>query len=257
LTGEERRIGLQHDLSRPKPTDRKSGVPLYLQLAAAIRQRIERGELPEGTLVPSLKILQSEFGVSRITVRQAMGRLEDEGLISRHKGKGTFVLSNGVERHWLHLRTHWESLLRELRLNSPTPIAVENPPPLPPLEPDVTAANDYVFLRSVQSRDDAKDPYAIVSVHLARQVYERDPQKFRTHSILPTLADMKDLIVTRARQTLLISSADPYTAGLLRVPLNTPTAEAHWIVLDDRRVAIYVGQVTYRGDCIKMMIDFL
>jgi GntR family transcriptional regulator len=232
-------------------------VPLYLQLAAAIRQRIERGHLPEGTLVPSLKTLESEFGVSRITVRQAMGRLEDEGLIVRQKGKGTFVLSNGVERHWLHLRTQWESLLRELRQNSPTPIAVDSPPPLPPLEPDVIAANDYVFLRSVQSRDDANDPYAIVNVHLAREVYDRNPQKFHTNSILPTLADMKDLLVTRARQTLLIGSADPYTAGLLRVPLNTPTAEAHWIVLDDRRVAIYVGHVTYRGDCIKMMIDFL
>jgi len=250
-------MNLQHDMSRPISTDRKSGVPLYLQLSAAIRQRIERGDLPEGSLVPSLKALQSEFGVSRITVRQAMDRLEDEGLISRHKGKGTFVISNGVERHWLHLRTQWESLLRELRQNSPTPIAVENPPPLPPLEPDVTAADEYVFLRSVQSRDNADDPYAIVNVHLAREIYDRSPQKFQTRSILPTLADMKGLHVTRARQTLLIGSADPYTAALLRVPLNTPTAEAHWVVLDERRVAIYVGQVTYRGDCIKLMIDFL
>jgi DNA-binding transcriptional regulator YhcF (GntR family) len=81
---------------------------MYLQLAAAIRQCIERGNLPVGSLVPSLKTLQSEFGVSRITARQAMDRLEDKGLISRHKGRGTFVISNGVERHWLHLRTHWE-----------------------------------------------------------------------------------------------------------------------------------------------------
>lgn len=248
---------MQHEISRPKSTDRKSGVPLYLQLAAAIRQRIERGDLSEGSLVPSLKALQSEFGVSRITVRQAMDRLEGEGLISRHKGKGTFVISNGAERHWLHLRTQWESLLRELRQNFPTQIAVDDPPPLPPLDPGVIAADDYIFLRSVQGRDNANDPYAVVNVHLAREVYERDPQKFQTRSILPTLADMKDLRVTRARQTLLISSADPYTAALLQVPLNTPTAEAHWVVLDDRRVAIYVGHVTYRGDCIKMMIDFL
>lgn len=248
---------MQHDVGPPKSIDRKSGVPLYLQLAAAIRQRIERGSLPEGSTVPSLKNLQSEFGVARITVRQAMDRLEREGLISRHKGKGTFVKSNGAERHWLHLTTQWESLLRELRHNLPTQIEIDTPPPLPALDQDAISADDYVYLRSVQGRDNANDPYAIVSVHLARDVYERDPQSFRSRSILPTLADMKDLRVTRARQTLLIGSADPDTAALLRIPLHTPTAETHWVVLDDRQVAIYVGQVIYRGDCIKMMIDFL
>lgn len=248
---------MQHDVGAPKSTDRESGIPLYLQLAAAVRQRIERGDLQEGNKVPSLKDLQSEFGVARITVRQAMDRLEREGLISRHKGKGTFVKSNGAERHWLHLRTQWESLLRELRHNMPTQIKVDNPPPLPRLDQDAIPADDYVFLRSVQGRDNANDPYAIVNVHLARDVYERDPRSFRSRSILPALADMKGVRVTRARQTLLIGSADPYTAALLRIPLHTPTAEAHWVVLDDRQIAIYVAQVTYRGDCIKMMIDFL
>jgi GntR family transcriptional regulator len=248
---------LRHNVTESTATDRRSGVPLYLQLASAIRQRIERKNLPEGSLLPSLRELQGEFGVSRITVRQAMDRLEREGLISRQKGRGTFVISNGAERHWLHLSTQWEPLLRELRQNSPTQIPVDEPPPLPSLDADVIAADDYVFLRSVQSRDTASDPYAVVNVHLAREVYERDPDQFQSRSILPTLADMKDVQVTRARQTLVIGSADPYIAALLRIPLHTPTAETHWVVLSHRHIAIYVGHVTYRGDCIKMMIDFL
>jgi GntR family transcriptional regulator len=44
---------------------------------------------------------------------------------------------------------------------------------------------------------------------------------------------------------------------MLRIPLNTPTAEAHWAVVDEKNRAIYVAQVTYRGDCVKLMIDFL
>jgi len=54
-----------------------------------------------------------------------------------------------------------------------------------------------------------------------------------------------------------IGAADPYTANMLRIPLNTPTAEAHWTVVDEKNRAIYVAQVTYRGDCVKLMIDFL
>ncbi len=155
-------------------TDRQSGVPLYLQLAAAIRRRIERGSLPAGSKVPSLQNLQMEFGVARVTVRQAMDRLEREGLVSRHKAKGTFVKSNGGDRHWLRLTTQWESLLRELRNNSPAQIPVDDPPALPPLGEDAKQAAAYVYLRSVQGRDG--DPYALVNVHLAKDIFERDPE---------------------------------------------------------------------------------
>lgn len=237
-------------------TDRGSGVPLYLQLATAVRQRIHCGNLPPGTKIPSLGDLQTEFGVARVTVRQAMDRLEREGLISRHKGKGTFVKSNGGDRHWLHLATQWESLLDSIRGNQPTQIPVDASPPLPSLgEYDATPALEYVFLRSVQARDG--DPYALVNVHLAKDIYDRDPERFQTHAVLPTLADMNDVTVIKARQTLLIGAADPYTANMLRIPLNTPTAEAHWTVVDEKNRAIYVAQVTYRGDCVKLMIDFL
>ena len=246
---------MANDVTQPEPMDRKSGVPLYLQLAAIIRHRIERGALAEGSKVPSLHDLHNEYGVARITARQAMDRLERDGLISRQKGKGTFVKSNGTERHWLHLTTRWKALLRELAQNSPTQIPVDNPPPLPPLDRDIKPAKGYVYLRSVQSRDG--DPYAVVNVHLAKDLFRHNRKNFLSHPILPTLADMAGVHVTRARQTLFIGSADPYVASLLRIPLNTPTAEAHWVVVDDKNVAIYVAEVTYRGDCIKMMIDFL
>ena len=47
------------------------------------------------------------------------------------------------------------------------------------------------------------------------------------------------------------------TAELLKVALNAPTAEARCVVVDDRGVAIYVGDIVYRGDCVKLDIDLL
>jgi GntR family transcriptional regulator len=240
----------------PASTDRASGIPLYLQLASAMRQRIQRGALPPGSRVPSLRELQAEFHVARVTVRQAMDRLEREGLISRQKGRGTFVESNGGDRHWLHLATQWESVLRSIRGNLPTQVQVEDPSAPPALDDsNAKLANGYVFVRSIQAHNG--DPYALVSVHLAKDIYDRDPKKFQTRAVLSTLADMKGVTVRHARQMLLIGAADPYVANMLRIPLNTPIAEAHWTVVDEKHRAIYVAQVIYRGDCIKLMIDFL
>ncbi len=58
---------------------------------AAIRERILEGELPPGTKLPPHTELAAEFGVAPLTLRQVLANLEDEGLVSREQGRGTFV----------------------------------------------------------------------------------------------------------------------------------------------------------------------
>ncbi len=70
---------------------RESLVPRYRQIEAAIRDQIWSGELVAGDQVPSEDELTRMFGVSRATVRQALAMLEQDGLIFREVGRGTFV----------------------------------------------------------------------------------------------------------------------------------------------------------------------
>ena len=116
-------------------------------------------------------------------------------------------------------------------------------------------APEYVFLRSVQLKDGA--PYAVVNLHLARGIYDRDPDAFLTHTALPVLATLGKTAIEQAHQTLVIGSADPGTASLLQVPLGTPTAECHCVVTDREGVAIYVAEIIYRNDCVKLYINLL
>lgn len=64
-------------------------VKLYEKIYNGLKQRIESGEFSGGKLLPTEKSLQEEFGVSRITVKQAYAKLSEEGLITRVAGKGT------------------------------------------------------------------------------------------------------------------------------------------------------------------------
>ncbi|HXP73620.1 MAG TPA: GntR family transcriptional regulator [Stellaceae bacterium] len=243
-------------MSELAKTLRLSAVPLYIQVAAELRRRIEIGRWASGQKISTIEDLQEEFGVARVTVRQAVELLEKDGLVRRQQGRGTFVAADVEDTRWLKLDTSWSSLIETLKHNVPKFMPVSAPMPAPRLGPEEgRAAPEYVFLRSVQYRGDRA--YSVVNVQLAKDIYERDPQAFRCHAALPIVAEMKGVKIATARQTLVIGSAEPELAGLLGVPLNAPTAEARCVVVDRRGIAIYVADITYRGDCIRLETTLL
>ncbi|MDL2249233.1 GntR family transcriptional regulator [Lachnospiraceae bacterium PF1-21] len=71
-------------------------APIYMQLRERLREKIENGEFPPGTSIPSEFVLARLYEINRITVRNAIDALVNEGLLLRVQGKGVFVLSNKV-----------------------------------------------------------------------------------------------------------------------------------------------------------------
>ncbi|MGH2379652.1 MAG: GntR family transcriptional regulator [Candidatus Limnocylindria bacterium] len=67
------------------------GLAAYLQIEEELASRIERGALRPGTRLPAERNLADGLGVSRMTLRQALARLEHRGLVERQQGRGTFV----------------------------------------------------------------------------------------------------------------------------------------------------------------------
>ena len=65
--------------------------PAYAQLATILRQQIAEGLYPPGERIPSESSISKEYGVSPMTVRQAIGVLTEQGLLERIQGSGTFV----------------------------------------------------------------------------------------------------------------------------------------------------------------------
>lgn len=232
----------------------RSRVPLYLQVADALRQRIARGDWASGGKIATLEELEREYQVARVTVRHAVDVLQIEGLVQRRQGKGTFVTGQLKESRWLHVEAAWDSLISPIKNNVPRMISVPNPPAGPRLEDgEARLAPRYQFLRSVQCSEG--EPFSIASVHLAEDIYRRAPDRFMTHTALPVLVSLSDVTIREARQTMVIGAADTEAAALLKCALNAPTMEARCVVLDEDEVAIYVGEIVYRGDCIKLSID--
>ncbi|MCL5958798.1 MAG: UTRA domain-containing protein [Chloroflexi bacterium] len=79
--------------------DRRSGIPIYYQLKLHLREKILSGELAPGQQTPSEQQVAKDFGISKMTVRQALADLEDEGLLQRKPGVGTFVAQRKIHRN--------------------------------------------------------------------------------------------------------------------------------------------------------------
>ncbi|WP_426115248.1 GntR family transcriptional regulator [Pseudomonas sp. DSP3-2-2] len=90
---------------------RDSTTSLYQQIAQQLLDEIQRGDFEPSGKLPSEAELGQRFAVSRVTVRLAIGKLSDEGVVERKQGKGTFVAAKQL-RHGLDaLRSFHEALL--------------------------------------------------------------------------------------------------------------------------------------------------
>lgn len=79
-------------------TDLENSRPMYQQIEEYLREVISSGKLKPNDQLPSENTLVTEFGVSRMTVRKALSRLEFEGLVVRQPGRGTFVAKQKIQQ---------------------------------------------------------------------------------------------------------------------------------------------------------------
>jgi GntR family transcriptional regulator len=92
-------------LGNAEEINRAAPQPMYLQLKQRIRDDIARLGLEPGAMLPGEHRLCEQFGVSRTVVRQALLQLENQGVIERVKGKGTFVAQRKVPETLVHTLT--------------------------------------------------------------------------------------------------------------------------------------------------------
>jgi len=235
--------------------DADSRVPRYLRVASVLRRRIRDGHWLVGDKIATLEELEREFNVARVTVRQAIDLLQGEGLVKSFQGRGTFVTKAVQNDRWMQLATDWESLIAPIRDHVPNVLPSE-PRPVPRIEEgDGTPAPAYVFLRSVQKR--AGKPYAYARVHVSKHVYAKEPKLFSSRVALAVLSEMKNLAIARAHQTVVVGAADIEAARHLGISLNAPTAEARCVVTDKKGVIIYIGEITYPGDYVRLNIELI
>ncbi|TDR89167.1 GntR family transcriptional regulator [Enterovirga rhinocerotis] len=228
--------------------------PKYALIADSLRQRIARGHWPKDTRLPAAEALAREFGVSRLTVRQALDILAREGLVEARQGSGTYVTASPEQDRRLRVGTSLAALVELYRDTSPEILTIAERSAAPRLtQEDGLPASGYVHMRRLHSRDG--EPYCVIGIYLAEHVFRQQPERFRREVVIPILASMTEPAIARALQTFTIGTADLDVAKALGVPLGSPVAEVRRVFASADGTVIYLGEVTYRGDFVRIEMD--
>lgn len=229
-------------------------MPRYVQLAGVMRTRIARGMWPRQHRLPSLESLMAEFGVARVTVRQAVDLLAREGLVSPQQGRGTFVTGEPERARIINVVTRLDELARVYEDTQPRIVIIEESVTLGPQSlAEGEPAPSYAYMRRVHLRDGR--PYCVIDIHLDERIFRRAPDKFRTRTVIPLLTSMKGVDIHTAHQVLTIGTADVDVAAHLGIGVNAPVAQVRRVFKDRHGCVIYLADVVYRGDVIRLEMD--
>ena len=209
-----------------------------------------------GDKIATLEELEREFNVARVTVRQAIDLLQGEGLVKSFQGRGTFVTKAVENDRWMQLATDWESLIAPIRDHVPQRAALRT---TPGSENRGRRRHAGAGLRLFAQRPEARRQALRLRPRARCQARAcaRAPKQFSSRVALAVLSEMKDLAIARAHQTVVVGAADIETARHLGIALNAPTAEARCVVTDKNGVIIYIGEITYPGDYVRLNIELI
>ena len=90
--------------------DKNSPIPIYHQLEEYIKAQIDNGDIQPDEAIPSERVYADMFQISRMTIRQALTNLVNDGYLYRQKGKGTFVNKKKVEQRLQGLTSFTEDM---------------------------------------------------------------------------------------------------------------------------------------------------
>jgi GntR family transcriptional regulator len=230
-------------------------VPRYYEIEQALRARI--AELSADEPLPSDAMLCEEFGVSRMTARNAVQRLVQEGIVYRVPGRGTFVAEPPVHRQAGNLLSFTEEMRRRGRAPSSRVLAreVREPRPSEAARLQLRPGESVIALRRLRVADD--EPVAIEeavfpAAALAALLESADLEHRSLHDTLVHGGH----IPTMGRARLGAEAATADDASLLGVPEGAPLLVEKRVIHDQDGRPLELCESRYAGDRYGLDVQF-
>lgn len=233
-----------------------AGTPRYLQIADSLLGQIAAGDLKPGDRLPPERALSEALGVTRMTLRQALGRLAADGYLARRQGSGTFVERPKIERQAGRLVPFSRAMARRGYRPGARVLALRRQPASVTIAAQlrVPVAAPVYFVRRVRLIN--REPVMLETFWMPVRRFPRferfDITRRSVYDIMETEYGVK---VSRAQQSLEPAVATEDDARLLGVAPGDPLMLEERLSFDERGQPIEWGRDLYRGDRFRFITE--
>ena len=228
---------------------RNSPLPRYYQLKEIMRDRIRSGEWKPGDLIPSERELGEQYGISRMTARQAITDLVNEGLFYREQGKGTFVSQRKITQQLIHLTGFTEDIRARGQQPSTKVLSAEMSPADETTAEKLRIPTGTFIFRLQRLRLADGEPLAIelsqISFKGCERLLEDDLENNSLYRILETKYGMP---LMEADQELEAGLAGSEEGQILKISVGSPILFTRRTTYTERNQPIEYAKAIYCGN---------
>ncbi|MCL5986454.1 MAG: GntR family transcriptional regulator [Actinobacteria bacterium] len=202
-------------------------IPLYYQIEEILRKKIMLGEIKPGELIPTEKKLEEMFGVSRITIRQAISNLARDGLVEAKRASGTFVKKVRFDQPVLGITSYTDKAIQQGYIPSSKVLNFEKVKPIEEIKKELKLSDeDYVYevkrLRLLNDEPTGVDT-TYIPVKLVPKLSREDfKETGKEQSLYYILENKYHLVFNEAEELIDATATNKEESVLLGLKINSP-----------------------------------
>jgi GntR family transcriptional regulator len=244
------------DLTLNQANSYPVSIPLYIQIAEGLIAQIASGELTPQDRLPSERELSEELGVTRMTLRRALGVLESQGLIIRVHGVGTYIAEPKIERQ-MEKVFRFSSKMQERGFNPGAKIiSIERIVTDRALSMKLALLDSSPVYSILRLRSINKEPVMLESYAIPEERFPGlDRYDLEGRSIYEVMEIEYNVSILRARQSFEPVIATTFEAELLNIPVGDALMLEKRLSYDEDNIPIEYGVDRYRGDRFRFVTE--
>lgn len=233
-------------------------TPLYHLIYIVLRDKILRGVYPKGATIPSENALVKEYSVSRITARRSLENLSRDGLVTRHRGRGTIVTyslpvtdnkTGGME----DLMENLLMIAQETKVKILDFSYIDADAELRSVF-QFQEGDSHLLQKTVRIRYQGKSPFSYVIAYVPEEIGRFYKKKDLSNKPLLALIENAEIKISHASQSITAIAADNKLSELLQLKIGSPVLEVTRIVYDTDEAPVQFIKIFYRPDKYQLQM---
>ncbi|MFO8068948.1 MAG: GntR family transcriptional regulator [Alkalibacterium sp.] len=229
-------------------------VPVYIAMHNELRQKVLSKEWEKGKKIPSERMLATEFNVSRMTARQAVSSLVEEGLLERKQGAGTFVASDKIREKLSGIPSFTETI-EKLGKNPSSKLVsfyIKHASESEAEKLQIRQDEEVLIMERIRYADDTPLCFEVATIpyHIVNGI---DKEDLKQH-LYQSLADI-GYHVARAEQVISATWASEYVADMLKVKRESPILRLKQVSYTQEETPFEYVRAQYVGTRYEFFIE--